>query len=423
MGAPLALALAALADVSYPGAQLRPETCGLLKTVPAPASTYQAVAFSPDGRVAAAATSSGEIQVIRSGTWREIKRIAALATAATDVDFTTDGKRVVVSGQAQEAVVWDLESGREVTKLGGGGAQVVSAACSPNGRWISTSGYDQQVRVFEAGTGREVAQVRGRVFRTGTLAFTPDSRHLVHLDLNGALGIVSTEDWQAEGNIPAGVGGYTAVAVGPDSKRIYAGDATGRVRAYRVPDGSQAEGEWQLGGAQVTALAIAKTGRLLLAAAGADLYLIDTRRPNEPPVKLSHHTGMIMGAAFSPDERFILSVGSDGHLKVWGNRPGGMKGIKPKGFFGVQVQDNGGGRGIVVTTVIGATAAEKAGVQVNDFILRVAGVEVKNTAHAIALISSHTVGAEIEMLLERGGKEMQIRVELGRRPEDPPPDE
>lgn len=416
--------LAVLGDVSGGGKQLQAEMCGLLRTLPAPFGSYQTLAFSPDGRLLAVAGPTGEVQILRTGTWQMVQRFVAMDALVTDLDFSPDGRRLVVAGRAPEAVIWDLEAQKEVARLGAHGSHLVSAACSADGRRLAIAGADSKVRIIQAGTEREVGTLPGTAFGPNALAFTPDSRWLAYTEADGSIGLASAEDGKFRARVPVDAGAFTAVAADPASRRLFVGDSTGRVRALALPDASRLEGEWKLGDASVLSLAASRDGQYLLAAAGRDLHLIDLRRGGAA-VRLSHHTGTVLRAEFEPGGRYIASVASDGHMKVWGNRPGGMKGLPPKGFFGIQVQDNASGRGISVTTVIPGTAAEKAGVREGDGVVRVGGIEVKNTAHAIALISAHLAGDPVEIVLEREGREVTIRVTLGKRPaeEDSPNNE
>lgn len=88
-------------------------------------------------------------------------------------------------------------------------------------------------------------------------------------------------------------------------------------------------------------------------------------------------------------------------------------------FLGVTIDDVTTGRaGALVTEVLAGTAAEAAGVQVNDVVIRVAGVPVLSGGDLVAQVRSHRPGSTIDLVLLRDGVELVVSVTLGVRSED-----
>ena len=89
-------------------------------------------------------------------------------------------------------------------------------------------------------------------------------------------------------------------------------------------------------------------------------------------------------------------------------------------FIGVSGQPADGERaGALITEVIPDTAASQAGIQVDDIVVMMAGVEIQGIQDLQAQVRTHRPGDEIEMVLIRDGTEITVVVTLGIRPADP----
>ena len=88
-------------------------------------------------------------------------------------------------------------------------------------------------------------------------------------------------------------------------------------------------------------------------------------------------------------------------------------------FLGVSIDDVTTGRaGAVVTEVLPDTAAETAGLEVGDVVIRVDGVPVLTRGDLVAQVRSHSPGSTIEVVVLRDGVETTIVVTLGVRTDD-----
>ena len=89
-------------------------------------------------------------------------------------------------------------------------------------------------------------------------------------------------------------------------------------------------------------------------------------------------------------------------------------------FLGVQADDVGteGQAGAVITAVVADSAAEEAGLEIEDVIIGLDGVPVFGFRDLLAQVRSHQPGDTIEILILRDGDEVTVDITLGVNTED-----
>ena len=154
--------------------------------------------------------------------------------------------------------------------------------------------------------------------------------------------------------------------------------------------------------------------RYLVSVAGESVHLWETSTLRWVGT-LRHHSQPIGCVAIAPRSRWIATASQDYQVKIWGYLPGGMARVRPKGFLGIRVQDDGGF--VQIVEVIAGTAAAGAGLRVGDVVQKVAEQKVIRSSESIAAIGSFFEGDEVEFTILRDGAEMRVSVKLGKRPE------
>jgi WD40 repeat protein len=140
------------------------------------------VAFSPDGRLLAVATSIG-LYLYDIPALSEVRFIAADA-APVSVAFAPDG-RLLASGSPDKTIrLWDVQTGRLVRTLAGHTDSVFSVVFAPDGRWLASGSTDTTVRLWDVPTGRLVCTLEGHTSWVWSVAFAPDGYLLASGSMN-----------------------------------------------------------------------------------------------------------------------------------------------------------------------------------------------------------------------------------------------
>jgi S1-C subfamily serine protease len=72
----------------------------------------------------------------------------------------------------------------------------------------------------------------------------------------------------------------------------------------------------------------------------------------------------------------------------------------------------------VIEEVTEGSAAEEAGVEVDDLVVSLDGVPVQGIADLAAQVQTHQPGSAVEIVVIRDGEQITLNVTLGERPDN-----
>ena len=294
-----------------------------------------AVAFSPDGKLLAAAYGDGTVRLWNPATQQAVGAPIPAATSPEGVfsmAFSPDGKLLAITSDSGTVRLWNPATGQAVgASLPADTAPiegVTSVAFSPDGRLLAIAGDAGTVRLWNPATGQAVGAPFLAVANGGLngVAFSPDGKLLATADLAGYVRLWNPATGQAVGApfLAVANGGLNGVAFSPDGKLLASAGANGTVRLWN-PATRQAVGapipaatHSQAG---VFGLAFSPDGKLLATAGDAGtvrLWNPATRQAVGAPLPAATSPGWgVSVVAFSPDGMLLATAGSDGTVRLW----------------------------------------------------------------------------------------------------------
>ncbi len=249
-----------------------------------------AEAFSPDGRMLAAAGGPGNTSTYlwRVNPKHRIDVLSDQRVAVAAVAFSANGKKLAVNGADGTVHVWTIPSPREAVPAAVSPPGTVNSdavAFSPTGQTLAMGGSDGQAYLWNAGTGTRTVPIPGSSPITA-VAFSADGESLAAGDSGGVTYIWDLATHRSIALTDPDSSGVNSVAFSPDGKWLAAGDANGQTYLWHLPAGKLAE-----------TLANPKVG-------GTGAGSADSGTE-------------VLSVAFDPDGATLATTDTNGHAYLW----------------------------------------------------------------------------------------------------------
>lgn len=222
---------------------------------------------------------------IQKGAFGEIRKFTGHTGHIRHIVVSKDGKRALTASMDYSARVWDVDSGKEVSKFTGHTGWVWQVALSPDEKEaVSSGGLDKTLRRWEVATGKELKKYPEHPSRVYGAAFSADGKHVFSSGAEKDTIIrmfdadTATEVKTFEGH----TGWVWKLAVSPDGKRL--ASAGMNDKTYRI---------WDI-----------ESGKAVVI--GND----------------AHDDSYVVGIAWTPDGKQLLTSGRDSLVKLWDAQTG-----------------------------------------------------------------------------------------------------
>ena len=110
---------------------------------------FNALAYSPDGHLIAAARGDATVMVWEAATGVLRSTVRGHTGEVHGLCFSPDGRRIATAGADMTVRIWDVDSGNELHRLTGHLSQVTSVGFSPDGRWLASGSWDKTVKLWD----------------------------------------------------------------------------------------------------------------------------------------------------------------------------------------------------------------------------------------------------------------------------------
>lgn len=282
----------------------------------------RALAVSADGTHALSGSfdSSAIVWSLKSGSAEQVLRFHESAVNA--VAMLPDG-RLVTGGEDGKVAIWRRGAAQPQQVFAGHTAPVVALSVSPDGRLVASGSWDRTVRTWPVDGGAGIA-FEGHQQNVNGVAFSPDGKSLVSVSHDPQLRI-----WPLDGAAPTVTTlavPLNSVAIAGDGE-IVAGAADGRLFFFS-PAGEQ-RGELAAAETPVISVAVSRDGKLVAAAGIRGSVVIVDRAARTLSRTLVGPGLPVWSAAFLPDNRTLITGGTDQMVRRWDAATGDHIGTVP----------------------------------------------------------------------------------------------
>ena len=193
------------------------------------------LSFSPDGRRLAAGGSDNAVRIFDIADGKLGLTIEQHADWVTDVAFSPDGTRLASASRDKSARVFDAATGATLSAYLGHEEAVFGVAWTDDGKRVWSVGKDRKIHIWSAADAKPIAKIAEPAadafgIRTGLgFVFTCSS--------DGVVRQYSQEKRELVRAFPAFSDWVYRIAIDPKDRRIAAGGYNGQVCVYDLNDG------------------------------------------------------------------------------------------------------------------------------------------------------------------------------------------
>jgi cytochrome c len=271
----------------------------------------RALAISPDGKEAV--SGSFDTSAIR---WSLVRNVAEQVmrfhdNAVNAVAWLKDG-RIVTAGADAHIAIWTAGKQEPDTVLDGHKGPIAGLAVSGDGQWLASASWDHSVRLWPLGGGGAPRVLEGNAQNVNGVAFSSDGRDVVSAGYDATVRIWRLSDGGV--SVRALPTPLNSIVIAPDGEIVAAG-ADGKV--YFLSPQGELRGDVQASPTPIIAVALSPDGKLVAAAGIRGSVAVIERKERKLTRTLVGPGLPVWSVAFFPDDRTLLTGGTDRTIRRW----------------------------------------------------------------------------------------------------------
>ncbi|MDX3581713.1 nSTAND1 domain-containing NTPase [Streptomyces europaeiscabiei] len=278
------------------------------------------VAFAPDDRTLATASSDGTV-ILRSagGDHRKLATFTVLGRVRS-VAFSPDGRVLAATSTDGPVTLWDVADRRRTAHLSASTKGARAVAFDPRGGALAVATVDGTVQLWETGrTPRRTASLRGHEGTLHALSYAPHGKTLVSAGADRTVRLWDTDRVRRIDVLRGHTDEVLGAAFSPDGRQVVSGGIDRTVRLWDVRDKRDGRATATFTGSSddINAVAYTPDGTAVVGAVGDGTTRLWDVRSGRQTAVLAGHTDYVMGVAVTSDGALLATAGFDQSVVLW----------------------------------------------------------------------------------------------------------
>lgn len=278
-------------------------------------SGIHTVAVSPDGRLFAAAGTSGVIQLWQMANGEEYGCCRGHDGWIWSIAFSLDGQWLVSGSADQTVKIWDVHTGCCMQTFKGHTNWVRSVVFSPDGKIAASGSSDQTVKLWDLEGNCCLKTLKGHTNYVQSISFSPDGQWIASAGWDQRINIWEIESGECLLTLDD-ENSFWSIDFSPNGEIIATGSTDETIRIWDVHTG-QCLKTFTGHTHAIRSVAFSPDGLELVSGGGDQTIKIWNVQTGRCLKTLSGHGNWIWSVAFSPDGSRIVSGGEDQTVRIW----------------------------------------------------------------------------------------------------------
>lgn len=284
-------------------------------------SAISALSFAEDGSLLAVGRYQ-EVELLNLGNGQFTGKLAGEASQVRALAFSPDGKLLAAAGgnpgQFGEIKLWDVAGRNELRVIRGHRDNIFAVAFSPDGRTLATCSYDRLIKLWDVASGNEIKTLKDHTDAVFSIAFSPDGKRLASASADRTVKIWDVASGQRLYTLNDALDAVNTIVFHPSGRILMGAGADRTIRLWAL---DQAEGR-QINSLiahedAINVLALSPDGKLL-ASAGADNALkLWNATTLEEHLTIERQPDWVFALSFSPDGKQLAAGRYDGSIAIY----------------------------------------------------------------------------------------------------------
>ncbi len=274
-----------------------------------------------------------EVELISVGDGKSAGKFAGHAGQVRALAFSPDGKLLAAAGGSPaefgEVKIWSVQERKELRTIRGHRDNIFAVAFSPDGTRLATASYDRLIKLWDVASGAEIKTLKDHTDAVFAVAFSPDGGRMASASADRTVKIWDAATGQRLYTLSDALDALNTVAFHPSGKQLAAAGADRYLRIWELGENEGKQLRAQISHEDAIDKIVYSPDGKLIASTGADktIKLWDAASLTEARV-MENQPDWVFTLAFSPDGKRLAAGRYDGSVTIYTTATG--KGTKVK---------------------------------------------------------------------------------------------